>query len=66
MVLHLQLIHLVSSHKLFYITSLMLTVLWNAHGFHVVTMLSPDESFSAAWFIGQNLVPLVQSFFPSG
>jgi hypothetical protein len=44
----------------------MLTVLWNPDGLHVVTMLPPGESFNASWFIDQNLVPLVQSFFPSG
>jgi hypothetical protein len=32
---------------------------WNLHGFHVVTMSSPGESFNASWFIYQN-------FFPSG
>jgi hypothetical protein len=44
----------------------MLTVLRNPHDFRVVTMLPPGESFNASWFINQNLVPLVQSFFPSG
>jgi histone-lysine N-methyltransferase SETMAR len=44
----------------------MLTVRWNPHCFHVVTMFPPVESFNASYFIDQNLVPLVQSFFPSG
>jgi histone-lysine N-methyltransferase SETMAR len=44
----------------------MLAALWNLHGFHVVAMLPQGESFNASWFIDQNLVPLVQSFFPSG
>jgi putative flippase GtrA len=44
----------------------MLMVLWNPHGFHVVTMLPLGESFNASWFIDQNIVPLIQSFFPSG
>jgi hypothetical protein len=45
---------------------ILLTVLWNPHGIHVVTILSLGESFNASWFTDQNLVPLVQSFFPSG
>jgi hypothetical protein len=44
----------------------MLTVLWNLHGFHVVTMLPSGELFNVLWFIDQDLVPLVQSFFASG
>jgi hypothetical protein len=47
-------------------TKIMLTLLWNPHDFHVVTMLPPAESFSASWFRDQSLVPFVQSFFPSG
>jgi hypothetical protein len=47
-------------------TKSMLTVLWNPQGFHVVTMLPPGELSNASWFIDQNLLPLVQSFFPSG
>jgi hypothetical protein len=45
---------------------IMLIVLWNPHGFHVVSMLPPGEWFNASGFIDQNLVPLLQSFFPSG
>jgi hypothetical protein len=44
----------------------MLTVLWNSHGFHVVTMLSPGASLNATWFIEQNLVRLLDAFFPNG
>jgi hypothetical protein len=44
----------------------MLTVLWNPHGFHVVTMLPLGASFNASWFIDQNLVPLLDRFFPGG
>jgi hypothetical protein len=40
-----------------------LTVLWNPHSFPVVNMLPPGESFNASWFIDQNLVPLVKTFF---
>jgi hypothetical protein len=47
-------------------TKTMLTVIRNPHSFHIVTMLSPGESFNASWFMAQNLVPLFQSFFPSG
>jgi hypothetical protein len=47
-------------------TKNMLTVLWNPHGFHVLTMLPAGASFNAAWFIDQNLVPLVAKFFPRG
>jgi hypothetical protein len=47
-------------------TKTMLTVLWNPDDFHVTTMLPLGELFHASWFIDQNLVPLVQSFFPSG
>jgi histone-lysine N-methyltransferase SETMAR len=47
-------------------TKTMLTVLWNPHGFHVVTMLPPGESLNALRFRDQNLAPLIQSFFPSG
>jgi histone-lysine N-methyltransferase SETMAR len=44
----------------------MLTVLWNPHGFHVLIMLPTGAPFNAAWFIDQNLVPLVARFFPRG
>jgi histone-lysine N-methyltransferase SETMAR len=44
----------------------MLTVLWNPHGFHVVTMLPPRASFTAPWLIDGNLVPLLDKFFPTG
>jgi hypothetical protein len=44
----------------------MLAVLWNPHGFRVMTMLPPGELFNASWFRDHNLVPLIQSFFPSG
>jgi hypothetical protein len=43
-----------------------LTALWNPHGFHVVIMLPPGASFNATWFIEQNLVPLLDAFFPNG
>jgi hypothetical protein len=39
---------------------------WNPHGFHVVTMLPPGASFNASWLIDQNLVPLLDRFFPGG
>jgi hypothetical protein len=48
------------------LTNIILTVLWKPHGFHVVTRLPPGESFNASWFIDQNLVLLVHSFFPYG
>jgi hypothetical protein len=41
----------------------MLAILWNPHGFHVLTMLPTGASFNAARFIDQNLVPLVAKFF---
>jgi hypothetical protein len=41
-------------------TKTTLTVRWNPHGFRVVTVLPPGESFNVLWFIDQNLVPLVQ------
>jgi hypothetical protein len=44
----------------------MLTVLWNPHGFHVVTMLPPGASFNAPWLIDENLVPLLDKFFSTG
>jgi hypothetical protein len=43
----------------------MLTVLWNPHGFHVVTMLPPGALFNTTWFIEQNLVSLLDAFFPN-
>jgi hypothetical protein len=39
-----------------------LTILWNPHGFSVVTILPPGASFNASWFIDQNLVPLLDRF----
>jgi hypothetical protein len=47
-------------------TKTLLMVRWNLHSVHVMTMLPPGKSFNASWFIDQNLVPLVQSFFPFG
>jgi hypothetical protein len=44
----------------------MLTVLWNPHGFHVVTLLPPGASVNATWFIEQNLAPLLDASFPNG
>jgi hypothetical protein len=45
-------------------TKIMPMVLLNLRSFHFVTMLPPGESFNASCFIDQNLVPLVQIFFP--
>jgi histone-lysine N-methyltransferase SETMAR len=45
-------------------TKTMPMILWNPHGFQIVTMLPPGESFNASWFIDQNLIRLIQSFFP--
>jgi hypothetical protein len=44
----------------------MLTVSWNPHVFHVVTILPARASLNALWFINGNLVPLVEKFFPAG
>jgi hypothetical protein len=44
----------------------MLTVLWNAHGLYVTTILHMGASFDAAWFIDQNLISLAEKFFPMG
>jgi transposase len=42
----------------------MLTVMWNPHGFHAVTILPPGPSCNAATFIDHNLVPLIAKFYP--
>jgi hypothetical protein len=47
-------------------TKTILMVLWNPHSFHVVTIWPPGELSNASRFIDQDLVPLGQSFFPSG
>jgi hypothetical protein len=39
----------------------MLTVVWNPHGFHVVTMLLSGASINGLWFIDQNLVPVLDT-----
>jgi hypothetical protein len=44
----------------------MLTVVWNPHGFHVVSILLPRGLFNAPWFMDGNLVPLLERFFPAG
>jgi hypothetical protein len=44
----------------------MLTVLRNRHRFHIVAILPPGVSFNATWFTEQNLVPLLDAFFPNG
>jgi hypothetical protein len=44
----------------------MLTVLWNPHEFHIVTMLPLGISFKASWFVDQNLVHLLHRFFAGG
>jgi hypothetical protein len=41
----------------------MLTVLRNPHTPHVVTMLPSRVSFNTSWFIGENLVSLLETFF---
>jgi hypothetical protein len=41
----------------------MLTVLWNHHGFHIVTMLPPKASFNTSWLIDGNLISLFDKFF---
>jgi hypothetical protein len=41
-----------------------LTVWWNPRRFHVLTMLPPGASFNSSWFIDQDLVPLLDRFFP--
>jgi hypothetical protein len=38
------------------------TVLWNPHGFPVMTMLHSRVLFDAPWFVDQNLIPLVEKF----
>jgi hypothetical protein len=43
-----------------------LTVSWNPHRFHVVTVPHPRASFNASWFTEGYLVPLVDTFFPAG
>jgi hypothetical protein len=42
------------------------TIIWNPHGFRIVTILPQEVSFNAATFIDQNLMPLVAEFFPRG
>jgi hypothetical protein len=42
------------------------SVLWNSHGFHVMTMLHARASFASPWFIDQNLILLVEKFFSMG
>jgi hypothetical protein len=44
----------------------MSTVLWNPDGFQAVTILPTRQSFTAPWFIDQNLQPLIDKFFPDG
>jgi histone-lysine N-methyltransferase SETMAR len=44
----------------------MLTILWNPHGFHVLTMLPKGALFNAAWFLDQNSVHLVARFYHRG
>jgi hypothetical protein len=43
----------------------MLTVFWNSHGFHLVTILLPRPSFHVVWLIDGNLIPLLDKFFPA-
>jgi hypothetical protein len=42
------------------------TTLWNPDRFHVLTMLHDGASFSAPWFINEDLIPLVETFFLIG
>jgi hypothetical protein len=44
----------------------MLTVLWNPDGFHVAMILPARHSFTAPWFIDQNLQPMIDKFFQNG
>jgi hypothetical protein len=44
----------------------MLTVLWNLHGFHVVTMLPPGTSFIASSLINENFIPFFDKFSRAG
>jgi hypothetical protein len=44
----------------------LLAILWNPHGFHVVTMLRPGDSFNASWLVDGNFVSLAEKLFPAG
>jgi hypothetical protein len=44
----------------------MSTISWNPDGFHIATILPARESFTAPWFIDQNLQQLIDKFFPNG
>jgi histone-lysine N-methyltransferase SETMAR len=44
----------------------MLAVFWNPDGFHVVPIWPASHSFTAPWFIDQNLQPLIDKFFQNG
>jgi hypothetical protein len=39
-------------------------VLWNIHWFHVMIRLPLEAWFNASWFVDQNLIPLLDRFFP--
>jgi hypothetical protein len=38
-------------------------ILWNPHGFHVVAILSSEQSFGSEWFVHSNLAPLMNASF---
>jgi hypothetical protein len=44
----------------------MSTDLWTIHGFDIGTMLPLDVSFNASWFVDQNLISLLDRFWPGG
>jgi hypothetical protein len=43
----------------------LLIVLCNPYGFHVIAMLPSTASFNTSWFMDENLIPLVEKFFPA-